>query len=109
MLLVGRVQNRIVPDCIKNWNNSSPVSLRNPYSTRPWQHVLEPLGAYMLLAAKLDNDSHLSGEAFNFGPSLTKIKLPRTCLFGISPIADQNADPSRYRYPDEVRIYPSLN
>ena len=61
-------QNRLIPDCIRAWTNRDPVKVRNPSSTRPWQHVLEPLGGYLLLAKKIDLHSHLSGEAFNFGP-----------------------------------------
>ena len=44
------------------------LDLRNPYSTRPWQHVLEPLGGYLVLASKLSSNIALHGEAFNFGP-----------------------------------------
>ena len=62
-------QNRIVPDCVKAWSTHLSVSLRNPQSTRPWQHVLEPLGGYLLLASSLSSGSVPSGESFNFGPS----------------------------------------
>ena len=60
---------RIVPDCIKAWSKGELVKIRNPNSTRPWQHVLEPLSGYLLLADKLAFDSDLSGHAFNFGPA----------------------------------------
>ena len=60
--------NRIIPDCIKSIESRSPIKLRNPYSTRPWQHVLEPLSGYLLLASKLsDNPVKWSGS-WNFGP-----------------------------------------
>ena len=42
--------------------------MRNPQSTRPWQHVLEPLSGYLNLAAELSQRSELHGEPFNFGP-----------------------------------------
>ena len=45
-----------------------PVKIRNPNSTRPWQHVLEPLSGYLSLAAYLSESSKYHGEAFNFGP-----------------------------------------
>ena len=48
------------------------VVLRRPNSTRPWQHVLEPLGGYLMLANKLYENRDLHGESFNFGPSLNK-------------------------------------
>jgi CDP-glucose 4,6-dehydratase len=61
-------ESRIVPDCIKAWSQNKIVELRNPTSTRPWQHVLEPLGGYLTLAEKLSKNSELHGDAFNFGP-----------------------------------------
>ena len=61
-------ENRIVPDCVQSWSKNEIVELRNPHSTRPWQHVLEPIGGYLYLATKLLQMSELHGEAFNFGP-----------------------------------------
>jgi CDP-glucose 4,6-dehydratase len=61
--------NRIVPDSMKAWAKNNPVILRNPESTRPWQHVLEPIGGYLLLGSLLYQDLKLNGEAFNFGPN----------------------------------------
>ena len=60
--------DRIVPDCIKHWAAGKTVKIRSPSSTRPWQHVLEPLSGYLLLGQKLAINSTLNGEAFNFGP-----------------------------------------
>ncbi len=60
--------DRIVPDCMNAWSNQKKVKIRNPKSTRPWQHVLEPLSGYLLLGLLLDDDVNLNGEAFNFGP-----------------------------------------
>jgi CDP-glucose 4,6-dehydratase len=60
--------DRIVPDCVKAWSQKQTVILRNPHSTRPWQHVLEPLGGYLTLAAALFERPELHGESFNFGP-----------------------------------------
>ena len=61
--------SRIVPDAMRCWANNEMLTLRNPNSTRPWQHVLEPLGAYLLLACWL-NENPKSNELypFNFGP-----------------------------------------
>jgi len=61
--------NRIVPDCIRAWASGSVATIRNPLSTRPWQHVLEPLSGYLALAASLSGSPKLSGSSFNFGPS----------------------------------------
>lgn len=59
---------RIVPDCVRAWNNERPVSIKNPFSTRPWQHVLEPLSGYLDIGSSIANNFSLQGEAFNFGP-----------------------------------------
>ena len=60
--------DRIVADCVRAWLKDEVVMLRRPSATRPWQHVLEPLGGYLLLASKVWDDATLDGEAFNFGP-----------------------------------------
>lgn len=61
--------DRIVPDCMRAWSRSTPVEVRNPASTRPWQHVLEPLSGYLTLGAALADRLERHGEAYNFGPS----------------------------------------
>ena len=61
-------EHRIIPDCVQSWSKNEIVELRNPHSTRPWQHVLEPLGGYLMLGAALSQEKKLHGEAFNFGP-----------------------------------------
>lgn len=60
--------NRIIPDCVKNWSKKKTVTIRSPNSTRPWQHVLDVLFGYITLAIKLKKDKKINGEAFNFGP-----------------------------------------
>lgn len=66
--------DRIVPDCIRALNSKKPISIRNPNSTRPWQHVLEPLYGYLLLAVKLlSNPKEFSGS-WNFGPNNDNVK-----------------------------------
>ena len=61
--------DRIVPDCMTAWSNGKTVDIRSPNATRPWQHVLEPLSGYLLLAKFLMDDDKFHGEAYNFGPS----------------------------------------
>ena len=51
------------------WSKGKVVNLRNPNSTRPWQHVLEPLSGYLTQAMALVDNPDLHGEAFNFGPN----------------------------------------
>jgi CDP-glucose 4,6-dehydratase len=60
--------NRIIVDCVRAWQKNEPVTLRNPDSTRPWQHVLEPLSGYLSLAMELLTSDSISKQAFNFGP-----------------------------------------
>lgn len=60
--------DRIVPDCVRAWSLDDAVELRNPHSTRPWQHVLEPLSGYLNLAIALSQRQEMHGEPFNFGP-----------------------------------------
>jgi CDP-glucose 4,6-dehydratase len=65
-------KNRLIPDCMKMWlSNKIPV-IRNPNSTRPWQHVLEALSGYLDLSLKLYQDKSINGQSFNF--SSDKIK-----------------------------------
>ena len=58
---------RIIPDCIRAAFAGETIKVRNPYSTRPYQHVLEPLYAYLMIAAKQYEDSALAGW-YNVGP-----------------------------------------
>ena len=64
--------DRILPDSIRALSESKPILIRNPLSTRPWQHVLEPLSGYLKLAENLalsNNDFFCS--AYNFGPEVS--------------------------------------
>ena len=61
--------DRIVPDCIRAIETNQPILLRNPHATRPWQHVLEPLSGYLLLAVRLRNEPGKYAGSWNFGPS----------------------------------------
>jgi CDP-glucose 4,6-dehydratase len=60
--------DRIIPDIVKAFNNNKPVDIRNPESIRPWQHVIEPLFGYLLLAGLLHNTENVHADAYNFGP-----------------------------------------
>lgn len=62
-------EDRIVPDCFRSWSMGTSVEIRHPRSTRPWQHVLEPLSGYMTLAAHLLSHEP-NVEACNFGPGV---------------------------------------
>ena len=60
--------DRLIPDILKAFEKSKPVVIRNPISTRPWQHVLEPLSGYLVLAQELFENGKEYAEGWNFGP-----------------------------------------
>ncbi len=62
-------QDRIVPDIVSHLRAGKKIPVRNPDAIRPWQHVLEPLGAYLLVAGLLDKNAKLS-RSYNFGPEI---------------------------------------
>ncbi len=62
-------ENRIVPDCIRALSAQRPVIVRNPAFVRPWQHVLEALSGYLMVAERLDSENE-NDSAWNFGPDL---------------------------------------
>ena len=65
--------DRIIPDCIKALEANLPIEIRSPRAIRPWQHVLEPLSGYMLLAQKMWDEPTNYSEGWNFGPRTESI------------------------------------
>ena len=61
-------KDRIVPDCIRALEADQTIEIRSPKAIRPWQHVLEPLSGYLLLAAKMLEEPTRYCEGWNFGP-----------------------------------------
>ncbi|WP_254154840.1 CDP-glucose 4,6-dehydratase [Chryseosolibacter indicus] len=74
-------EKRLVPDCIRAWTKEEPVVIRHPASTRPWQHVLEPISGYLSVGQHLAESEKLNGEAFNFGP-------PSDQVFSVKEVLD---------------------
>lgn len=60
--------DRLIPDCVRALINAQTIRIRNPYAIRPWQHVLEPLGGYLLLAERLYTEGAAYADSWNFGP-----------------------------------------
>jgi CDP-glucose 4,6-dehydratase len=60
--------DRLVPDILRAVAEGEPVLIRNPLAIRPWQHVLEPVGGYLILCQALWNDPQTAAQAWNFGP-----------------------------------------
>ncbi len=76
--------DRLVPDLVRAFAAGQPAVIRNPLAVRPWQHVLEPLQGYLMLAERLTLDGPAWGEAWNFGPQDTDARP-------VSWVADQLA------------------
>jgi CDP-glucose 4,6-dehydratase len=60
--------DRLIPDILRAFQNNETALIRNPHAIRPWQHVLEPLSGYLLLAERLYNQGQGDAEGWNFGP-----------------------------------------
>jgi CDP-glucose 4,6-dehydratase len=65
--------DRIIPDCIKAIENQNMIDIRSPHAIRPWQHVLEPLNGYLMLASKMYTDPISYSQAWNFGPEASSM------------------------------------
>ena len=61
-------EDRLIPDILRAFEKQQSVIIRNPLSTRPWQHVLEPLSGYLVLAQRLWQDGKAFAQGWNFGP-----------------------------------------
>lgn len=79
-------KDRIIPDCIRALEAGKPIEIRNRMAVRPWQHVLEPLSGYMLLAQKMWENPTKYCEGWNFGPNAESIAT----VWDISSLLIQN-------------------
>ena len=93
-------KDRIIPDCVRALADGKPIVIRNPRSTRPWQHVLDPLAGYLLLAMRLLENPEIFSGAWNFGPrtsdQITVAELAERFIkvWGSGTIREQHADES---------------
>ncbi|MCX7747181.1 MAG: CDP-glucose 4,6-dehydratase [Clostridia bacterium] len=83
--------NRLIPDCIRALLEGRKIIIRNPQSIRPWQHVLEPVRGYLLLAQKLFLDGPKYSEAWNFGPENSSAITVEAVVKGICKLWDEKA------------------
>ncbi len=67
-------KDRLIPDILRSFEKNESVVIRNPNATRPWQHVLEPLSGYLILAEKLYKNQDEYAEGWNFGPDENDVK-----------------------------------
>jgi CDP-glucose 4,6-dehydratase len=72
-------KDRLIPDIVRAFTSSGAIEIRNPLSTRPWQHVLDPLSGYLRLAELVYEKIDGTTDAFNFGPSISSNKSVK-CL-----------------------------
>ncbi|MDD5760891.1 MAG: CDP-glucose 4,6-dehydratase [bacterium] len=86
-------EDRLVPDCIRSILKGEPIPIRNPHAIRPWQHVLEPLSGYLLLAEHLYKDGPSFAEAWNFGP---KDMDARSVEWLVRQLCDRWGPPASY-------------
>jgi CDP-glucose 4,6-dehydratase len=99
-------EDRLIPDIIRALTQDKPVNIRYPQAIRPWQHVLEPLSGYLLLAQKLYEEGAAFGEGWNFGPNDEDAKpvswiaeqLTRTWGEGAGWIQDSGSHPHEAHY-----------
>lgn len=97
-------EDRLIPDCIKAFVKNSPVLIRYPDFMRPWQHVLEPLSGYLLLAQRLYQDGPAFAGAWNFGPNDCDVKPVRWLVEVAREIWGNNAtwQIDKRDHPNEV-------
>jgi CDP-glucose 4,6-dehydratase len=95
-------EDRLVPDLIRGFESGVPVRIRRPQAIRPWQHVLEPLRGYLLLAEQLLSGNSAFATAFNFGPgeddawAVDRIATKLADLWGDAATWIQDADPGAH-------------
>ena len=98
--------DRLIPDILRSVVDRQPVRIRNPLAIRPWQHVLEPVSGYLVLAQALWNDPKAAAEAWNFGPRDDDARpvqwiVERLCALwgdGADWACDDNVQPHEARY-----------
>mgnify|MGYP005990415231 CR=1 FL=1 len=92
-------KDRIVVDMFNSWSDGKSVKIRSPLSTRPWQHVLEPLSGYLHLGVMLNQQVSINGQSFNFGP---KSEQNRTVIDLANDLFDRLKDKVSAEIPYEV-------
>lgn len=94
-------KNRLIPDFFRAIETGKKIVIRSPDSIRPWQHVLEPLCGYLLLAERLYSEGAAFAEAWNFGPSDEDARSVRwivECLTSLQPGISWESDNSHLRH-----------
>jgi CDP-glucose 4,6-dehydratase len=98
-------KDRIVPDCMNAWYLDKSVEIRSPESTRPWQHVLEPISGYLNLGQKIAEDDSFNGESFNFGPKSEHSHTVKNLLNDLSVHWNITDSSKAYAITDNVKFH----
>jgi CDP-glucose 4,6-dehydratase len=93
-------EDRLIPDIVRSFQDGKMVVIRNPYSVRPWQHVLDPLYGYMYLAESLVNDPKKYSSGWNFGPVSNDSK---TVQWIVEEMAKKWGDKTNWVVDDSVQ------
>jgi CDP-glucose 4,6-dehydratase len=96
--------DRLVPDIARAVAAGAPVTIRNPHSVRPWQHVLEPLAGYLQVATAILEGDRRAGEAWNFGPDTDSVVDVRALADGFQRA--WGAENLRFLFGDEGAAHP---
>ncbi len=100
-------EDRLLPDLARAWTRGAPVIIRNAASTRPWQHVLDPLVGYLMLAARLLDQDSSACRAWNFGPDAPDVWSVGDVLehaVGCWPEAEWTHRPDAGAPPEHTRL-----
>ena len=98
-------EDRLVPDLVRAANNGSPLEIRSPYSTRPWQHVLDSLSGYLALGSRLLADGQSRAQAWNFGPEVDGNRTVESVLNGLQVYwPEMNWEISTGTHPHEAKL-----
>lgn len=84
-------EERLIPDCVRSLVENKPLVIRYPDAVRPWQHVIEPLYGYLLLAQRLYQDGSAFASGWNFGPNDEDVKPVRWLVERITEMWGDNA------------------
>ena len=99
-------EDRIIPDIVRSIFKEETIEVRSPNAVRPWQHVLEPLFGYLLLAANLSLDPLMFSQSFNFGPNasdhLTVKEVVEKCISNLQKGTWK--DVSNFANPHEANL-----
>lgn len=102
--------HRLIPDCIRHWQQNKPVPIRNPRAIRPWQHVLDAIYGYLLAAYRLHEKPELNGEAYNFGPpaeaalSVLEVVKAFSAYFKLPDLTYQTITSSEFKEASTLKL-----